>query len=163
MRAAFWFGAFLVVFLVIAPVSGTEVRRVVLPRGENISEVRLTIANGTVLGITETLPAGSTVTACSLPPDQWRFSAGSLHLAVIGDTEISFTLQGRENRTLSGTWTDFSDGSKGNVLGEGESSPGAPQSPIPAAPATTRAVVPGILPVCSALCLGILTAYFRRH
>lgn len=163
MRSEFLVGFIIVLFLVIAPVSGTGINRIVEPGSDNSTEVRLIIVGGPVLGITETLPAGANVTACSLPAAQYRLSPGSLHLAAIGDTEVSYTLQGGESNLISGTWTDFSDGSKGTIPNEGQSSSPPPQSATPTAPATTQAAGAGFIPSLSGLCLLVVVVLFRRH
>jgi hypothetical protein len=163
MRSGCWFSALFIIFILTAPVSGAEIQRIVVKGDDNTSDVRLTITDGPLLGITETLPAGSNITSCSLPFEQYRISAGSLHLAVIGESEVAYTLRGGETDPISGTWTDFSDGSKGTILGEGQSLPPPTHSATPTIPATTKAAGAGMIPAFSALCLIGATVLYRRH
>lgn len=163
MRSGFLFSAVLIIALIIVPVSGAEIHRTVVKENDNTSLVRLTITAGPVIGITETLADGSVVTSCSLPSGQYRVSPGNLHLAVIGEKEITYTLQGGGIDPVSGTWTDLSDGSEGTVLGEGQSLPSPTQSATPAAPATTRAPGAGFIPAFGALCLGGAAVLFWGH
>jgi len=162
MRNGLLIGAFFIIFIIIAPVSGAEIIRTVAKVDTNTTEARLTIAEGSVLGITETVPDGAHITFCSLPSEQYRVSAGTLNLAVIGEKEISYTLQGGNNEPTSGTWTDFSDGSTGTVLAEGQTSYPPTEPSLRLTPAITQAPGAGVVCSLGALCIGIAVIFFRR-
>lgn len=163
MRNGLLIGAFFIIFIIIAPVSGAEIIRTVMKGDTNTIEVRLAIAEGSVLGITETLPDGANVTFCSLPAEQYLVSTGGLHLAVIDEKEISYTLQGGNKGPVSGTWTDFSDGSTGTVLAQGQTTDPSTEPSLRLTPAVTQAAGADVVCALGALCIGIAVISFRRE
>ena len=148
MRTGIPATALVLLILVTAQVSGADITRTVMTEN-NTTVVTLVISERSVIGITETLPAGTTLAGCSLPPEQYRFSDGALHLAVIGERELSYTIQGAGPLPVSGTWIDFLDGSRGTIPAEGQSLPGGrpttPSPPATVAPGFTSVAVLGAL------------------
>ena len=153
--------ALFIIALAVAPVCGAEISRAVVRGENNTSVVTLTVTGGSVLGVTETLPAGSAVISCSLPPEQCRVSAGSIHLAVIGEKEVSYVIQGADGGPGTGTWTDLSDGSQGTVLGAGQSQPLPGERAPPVTPAATQAPGAGLLAAAGALGILVIFGRFR--
>jgi hypothetical protein len=155
--------ALLALFLFIIPVSGAGITRVVTGN-DTASDVRLIVeSGGPVFGITEVLPAGSRMASCSLPSDQYRLSEDHLNLVLIGEEEVSYTLEDGAGAGISGTWTDFSDGSQGAVADEGHVPPTLTGTPVPAGSTPTSAPGFGLGIALTAFCIVAFQVYQRRN
>ncbi|HEU17400.1 MAG TPA: hypothetical protein ENO06_01565 [Methanolinea sp.] len=124
-------------FLVVAaPAAGMGISRTAEAVDGDGCIVHVTLDDASVVGITEHIPPGSTVSSCSLPADQWKQSGNNLYLAIIGEEEITYVVSGCRPEDLSGTWTDLSDGNAGPVpmAGEEVSSPSDSQGTSPKKP-----------------------------
>lgn len=122
--------------LLVQGAAAGAVERSIEPAGISTYRVVLALPGETVAGITEILPPGMEVREVSLPAGQYRINGTTLFLAVIGEREITYFLQGPENPAgaLRGTWTDYLSGHGGTVGGDmdGTQGPGIP----PAGPVT---------------------------
>jgi hypothetical protein len=114
------FLAVLFLLILVFPAAATGVVRSMDQGEDGITTITLTTPEGAVMGITETIPDGTVIIACSLPQSQWRAEGEYLHMAILGEQHVSYTLQGTVSGAPSGTWVNFSDGSSGRVTSEGE-------------------------------------------
>lgn len=129
--------AILLMALVLPAAAG--ITRSVDQGADGTATITLDIPAGAFLGITEAIPEGARVTACSLPAAQWQWSGGFLHLAVLDEPEVSYTLTGMTGKDITGTWVDFSSGNRGVVTPEGEDHGPVTTAGTPGLPATPRA------------------------
>jgi len=129
--------AILLLVLVLPATAG--ITRSVDQGADGAATITLVVPAGATLGITEAIPEGAEVTSCSLPADQWKWSGGFLHLAVLDEPEVSYTLTGITDGEITGTWVDFSSGSRGVVTPEGEDHGPVTTAGAPGLPATPRA------------------------
>jgi hypothetical protein len=102
--------------LVVSSASAAGITRAVEQGADQNWSIHLSYTGGPILGVTEIIPAGAVMTSCSLPPDQYRSSGDHLYFAVLGEPSFSYTLKAEGPVNIQGTWTDFSDGSSGQVL-----------------------------------------------
>ncbi|MFA5295817.1 MAG: hypothetical protein WC382_09910 [Methanoregulaceae archaeon] len=145
-----------ILFLVLVfPVAAAGVTRSVDQGADGTATITLVVPAGATLGITEAIPEGAEVTSCSLPAAQWQRSGGFLHLALLDEPEASYTLTGITDGDITGTWVDFSNGSRGAVTPEGEDHGPVTSADAPGLPETPRA---GSWPVLAGSVLAALAS-----
>jgi len=106
-------------FLLVQGAMASPIERSVIPAGNSTYRVVLTMPEGTVAGITETLPEGITVSDVSLPSGQYQTNGTTLTLAVIEEQEVSYliTLNPGVKGEILGTSLSMLTGEKSSLPG----------------------------------------------
>jgi len=106
-------GIVLVASLLIIPQAmATSVERAVIPMGNNTYRVVLFLTEETVAGISEYVPAGYEVSGVYVPAGQYRLDGNTLHIAMLGKGNTSYTIRGDGDPegSIQGSWTDVEPG-----------------------------------------------------
>jgi len=120
-------GIVLVASLLIIPQAmATSVERAVIPMGNNTYRVVLFLTRGKrVAGISEYVPAGYEVSGVYVPAGQYRLDGNTLHIAMLGKGNTSYTIRGDGDPegSIQGSWTDVVTGEEGRVSAMDETTP----------------------------------------
>jgi len=113
--------------LFIPQAMATSVERAVIPMGNNTYRVILFLSEETVAGISERFPAGYEISEVSVPAGHYRIDGDTLHIAVLGKGNASYTINGDVDPecAIQGSWTDVVTGEGGRVYAMDETTPPA--------------------------------------
>jgi hypothetical protein len=108
--------------LVFSQVAAYSVERTVISGEDGMYRVILDMPGGTVAGISESIPAGYRFAEVLLPPGQYRIDGDTLYIAVMGERNVTYLVEGKENpeRAIRGVWRDIVTGENGTVHAAGE-------------------------------------------
>ncbi len=104
----------LLILIVQVSVAGT-IDRVVEKTGDSTYRITLQFPEESVTGVTEIVSTGMEIRNVSLPAGQYQVDGTILSLAVIGERDVSYILQGSpgESGEITGTYQDMITGMKG--------------------------------------------------
>lgn len=111
----------ILMILLCLGIASAGIERSITENGDGTVTVRIELAEGIIMGITEEIPPGYTFVDTSHPPEQTIIEDKRLLFAVIGDEMVTYTLRGPGKPEIQGSTLIFSD----------ENSPTKEQSPVP--------------------------------
>mgnify|MGYP007083302435 CR=1 FL=1 len=117
----------IVLILLVQCATAGFIERSVVPAGNSTYRVILKIPEGTVAGITETLPTEMVGCEVSLPPGQYKIDGNTVTLVIIDEREASYlvTMEPGASGVITGSVLDFLTGEKSTLPGAQIASTGA--------------------------------------
>lgn len=97
------------IILLCTGIASAGIERSIMENGDSTVTVRIDLAEGTIMGITEEIPSGFTFVDTSHPAEQTIIEDKHLLFAVIGEETVTYTLRGSGKPEIRGSTLTLSD------------------------------------------------------